>query len=513
MALYIATESELTSVADAIRTKGGTSSPLVFPAGFVSAIEDIPAGGTTVEPSDVNFFDYDGALVDSYTAEEFAALSALPANPSHEGLTAQGWNWSLSDAQTYVASYGKLDIGQMYITDDGKTRIHIKLEDGRLAPYLGIAVDGSADVDWGDGSTHDTVTGTSTSTAIKTKHTYAEAGEYVIAIDVTGSAALPGNSMTTSDLLTNDKNSSDENFVYMTAVKAIEIGSDMDISGYALNNCFSLSQITIPHGVTSIGKYAFQKCYSLTFVILPDSITEISINTFSNCTRLSKAVIPNSITTIGNNAFGGCYYLQNAMLTSGMENIGTDVFSSNYALQEIIIPSGIESIPNKMFSDCQTLSFIKLPDSVTSIGQSSFGNCCSLVELMIPANVTSIAQKAFGANSYGQGSCKGLASIIFKPTTPATVAASNAFVITTGCILYVPFSALATYLSAANYPAPATYTYMGFATYNSGETLPTQDSTEAYNVTWYATKADALAQTNPITEGTGSEIYCRYAAA
>lgn len=53
---------------------------------------------------------------------------------------------------------------------------------------------------------------------------------------------------------------------------------------------------------------------------------------------------------------------------------------------------------------------------------------------------------------------------------------------------------------------------MGFATYNSGETLPTQDSTEAYNVTWYATKADAIAQTNPITEGTGSEIYCRYAA-
>lgn len=36
--------SDLTSVADAIRSQGGTSSPLVFPSGFVSAIEEISAG-------------------------------------------------------------------------------------------------------------------------------------------------------------------------------------------------------------------------------------------------------------------------------------------------------------------------------------------------------------------------------------------------------------------------------------------------------------------------------------
>ena len=42
---YIATSTDLTSVADAIRTKAGTSAQLVFPAGFVSAIRDIPSGG------------------------------------------------------------------------------------------------------------------------------------------------------------------------------------------------------------------------------------------------------------------------------------------------------------------------------------------------------------------------------------------------------------------------------------------------------------------------------------
>lgn len=42
-------DSDLTSVANAIRTKGGTSAQLAFPAGFVSAINDISGGGPTPE--------------------------------------------------------------------------------------------------------------------------------------------------------------------------------------------------------------------------------------------------------------------------------------------------------------------------------------------------------------------------------------------------------------------------------------------------------------------------------
>lgn len=39
-------DSDLTSVANAIRTKGGTNASLAFPAGFVSAVQAIPTGGT-----------------------------------------------------------------------------------------------------------------------------------------------------------------------------------------------------------------------------------------------------------------------------------------------------------------------------------------------------------------------------------------------------------------------------------------------------------------------------------
>ena len=41
--------ADLTSVANAIRTRGGTSAQMAFPNGFVSAVEGIQAGGGTSE--------------------------------------------------------------------------------------------------------------------------------------------------------------------------------------------------------------------------------------------------------------------------------------------------------------------------------------------------------------------------------------------------------------------------------------------------------------------------------
>ena len=52
---YLVNSADLTSVADAIRAKGGTSDALTFPGGFVEAIGAIQAGATKegwVRPSD-----------------------------------------------------------------------------------------------------------------------------------------------------------------------------------------------------------------------------------------------------------------------------------------------------------------------------------------------------------------------------------------------------------------------------------------------------------------------------
>ena len=51
---------------------------------------------------DVNFYDYDGKRLYSYTTEEALALTRLPDLPDHSdiGLINEGWNWRLEDIQS-----------------------------------------------------------------------------------------------------------------------------------------------------------------------------------------------------------------------------------------------------------------------------------------------------------------------------------------------------------------------------------------------------------------------------
>lgn len=74
---YLTDGDDLTSVANAIRTKGGTSAQLVFPSGFVSEIQAIQTGGgggatllaSYTVPENVNIvsIDYTSAM-DGYDA-------------------------------------------------------------------------------------------------------------------------------------------------------------------------------------------------------------------------------------------------------------------------------------------------------------------------------------------------------------------------------------------------------------------------------------------------------------
>lgn len=80
------------------------------------------------EEKDVNFYDYDGTLVASYTIEEANALTALPIAPDHSQdevpLTFQEWNYTLEEinALDHIA-----DVGANYITTDGKTYVYFYL--------------------------------------------------------------------------------------------------------------------------------------------------------------------------------------------------------------------------------------------------------------------------------------------------------------------------------------------------------------------------------------------------
>ena len=248
------------------------------------------SGGGTVEAveKDVNFIDdYDGIIVYSYTAAEFANLSEMPANPTHPGMTSQGWNWTLADAKTYVANYGKLWVGQQYVTTSGDTEIDIYLKEGRLSPYLGLAVNGTVSVDWGDETTQSTITGTNLTTQIRTLHNYSEHGLYTITISVI-SGEFAFRSAGTYPVLSKNINNNMENRVYATSVKRVRMGNNANISTYAFGYCYSLESITIPKETILIGTNAFIYCYSLKSVTIPIPgtvmSTEIPNSTFGIAT-------------------------------------------------------------------------------------------------------------------------------------------------------------------------------------------------------------------------------------
>lgn len=443
------------AIGNAIVAKGGTVGANDGLEEYPADIATIPTGGITpAETKDVNFYDYDGACVYSYTADEFAELTAMPANPSHAGLTAQGWNWSLSDAKAYVAKYGQLIIGQMYVTSDGKSRIYITLQEGRISPTLNLSLDANSEVeiDWGDGSTHSIFTNvTSSASWSAEEHAFPHSGDYVITIEVISGGFSFGSRGNSFSSILIDKNNYNQNngatAAYTLSIRKLEIGDNVTLGNY-FSAGFNLVEITIPQNTTIKGN-CFQSC-SAKAVIIPVGITTAYY--LFNTSRINVIAVPS-----GWGVGGDCFY------------------ACNY-LAQITIPGG-QSIAATSFYSCRSLSSLVLPDTITSIGSVAFTGCI------------------------------GLSYFKFTSLTPPSIQSSNSFGnIASDCCILVPLNTLDDYLNETNMPDDSVYLYLCYAKYASGAELPAT-STDGYSLTWYATKDDARNAVNPITVGNGKEVY------
>jgi hypothetical protein len=384
---------------------------------WASAIDGIETGGggevTTLEEKDVNFYDYDGTLLFSYTKEEFLDIDELPALPTQDGLICQGWNWSYDDAIAYVGEYGMLNIGATYITDDGRTRFFISIEtEGAKAMqlYLASYVANNIEVDWGDG----TIEFNNNTGYLKFTHNYAELGDYVISVK-----ALAGN-------WGMDTISSNENRVIgplldsyerLKTIKKIQIGERCNaIKTSYFANCSNLKCISIPNNVTSIYNNSFDGCFALLFVSIPNSITSINSSVFLNCFSLKEISIPKSINSIGVGAFqsselktlcisdevkevpinlcGDCYHLKKIVIPNNITTLNSGAFYRCKSLSAVVIPNSVLSVKANIFSGCSTLEFITLSENMTSLSASMLYECTLLQKLYVPKNVVTIENTA-----------------------------------------------------------------------------------------------------------------------
>ena len=202
------------------------------------------------------------------------------------------------------------------------------------------------------------------------------------------------------------------------------------IGNYAFYTCWDLANVVMRNGITSIGDWAFVSC-SLTDITLPASLISIGEGAFSYCDKLEQITIPNSVASIGSVAFRDCDALNSVNIPASVTHIGDAAFANcsklskidvaennpNYCADydalfnkdktcllrsevhqyEIIyqIPDGVTSIGESAFSGNDALAVIFIPDSVTSLGRYAFANCTNLASLEIPDSVTSIEHGLF----------------------------------------------------------------------------------------------------------------------
>lgn len=442
-------------------------------------------GGAPVPPappakkSDVTLYDYDGTIIAGYTAAEFSELTALPDPPTHNGLIFEGYTYALSDAQEYVTTHGGLDIGTFYRTDDNKTRIHVTIPAGRQNPKIGIAPIGTAIIDWGDGSTPDTITGQGWYTNVYQSHTYENPGNYIITIDTPDMQIEGMTEFGNSEIFIKADNADGDDNDYREMITSVNLGKNVHVGQYAFMNCVNLETVTKPKDRFIMGASTFMNCVSLKSITISEGsyptgsafMNCISLKSvcfhkgasagirsyqFYNCVSLNSITVPENTLVIEQYAFNFCSSAQRIIIPDSVTTIGRSAFQTCAKIKEINIPDTITAIASAICQNCSSLEHIDLPQNTETIDSVAFSNCVSLKELELPSTVTGIATQAFYY-------CQSLKYIKFHSTTPPRITNANAFqALPKSCIIYVPEGTRAAYTSATNYPDPDVYQYVEY---------------------------------------------------
>ena len=400
------------------------------------------SGGSAEVPEtvlkDVTLIDYDGTVLHEYTKTEFLALTALPENPSHTGLVAQGWNWSLANAKTYVSKWDCLVIGQNYTTSDGKTRIYINVTDAfiSIGNYFRLgftcSVNGGAVIDWGDGST----TTSSGTGMVNYTHTYTTAGEYLVTITVAEGATI--------NLGFNGSNQGffyfgNDNHPAKLLPTKIEIGNRVTrFNRNCFNGSINLKSISIPNTITEIGNSTGNgstfATTGITGLVIPNSVATIPTSLVSECNDLVFISVPSSITAIGNSPFsaGALQSLRALTLPDTITTFATAFSGISYRCPKV----------EKFSCPC-------VREGILESGYFRENYYCR--KIIIPASVTQI-------NDYAMTSSCGLKEMYLLPETPPTIVNTRGMPYMS-LTIYVPYSAdhsiLEAYQTATNWSSYA----------------------------------------------------------
>ena len=269
----------LTGVADAIRAKTGSSSP-IDPQDFETEIANIPTGGDNRLPSVVD-----------------GTVTTILAN-------------DLSGA-TSIRSYGLFNEQNLIQVEIPSSVIEIKASAFSSCSNLQTVRIGTG----------------VTSVELNAFNSCSSLNKVYYDGDIASWCGITFASSDNCNPLTTAKNL----YINNERVTAIVFpNTTTTIKDFVLAG-WNGTSVTIPESVTSIGKSAFSSCSGLTgSLVIPDSVTSIGESAFYSCRSLTSITIGNGVTGIGKQAFMYCSGLTSITITATTPPVlgSADAFNS-----------------------------------------------------------------------------------------------------------------------------------------------------------------------------------------